>query len=96
MISAEHPKAKVIGWRDPEAWATRRERSEPDPPEVKLALDRGWAMEIEGDLESPDGGLETVGTWLGPSEVEEFWKKEAPDFLSIRVVVMGELDSVPG
>ncbi|MCY1684026.1 hypothetical protein [Kocuria sp. SL71] len=95
-ISAENPDAEVVGVFDPEAWKTRGECGEADPPEVQLALDRGWAMRIEGELEVLPGDMETVGRWVAPDEVREFWESVAPDFQSIRVVVMGEPDSVPG
>lgn len=95
-ISADHPEAEVVGVFDPEDWKTRVERGEGNPAEVQLALDRGWAMQIEGELEVLPGDRETVGRWVAPEEVREFWKSVAPDFQSIRVIVMGEPDNVPG
>lgn len=96
VLSAQYPTAQVVGVEPKDFWHTRKQRGEQDPPEVQLAVDRGWAMEVEGDLEFLPGDLETVGKALRPDEVREFWETEAPDFLNISVMLMGDEARVMG
>lgn len=90
VLSAHHPDAIVAGTEPRDAWGTRGDRGESDPPEVQIALERGWAMEIEGDLEVLPGDQETVGQRLRAHEVADFWASTAKDFLRINVVLMGK------